>query len=167
MIGHLKWTNGRSDGHELIRTRSRWTFDAQPRSASAARNMKTKPPDGYELVENGSQLTACQERAREILRHRRRRYDLFGRSMFGEPAWEMLLRLYMLDSGQRQTLSRLAEFCGAPKTTAIRWIEYLEVQRLIRRESHPNDKRAEFVELTDRAREALELYLSETLSNGE
>lgn len=82
--------------------------------------------------------------------------------MFGEPAWEMLLLLYSLESGPRLTISRLAELAYASKSTAIRWIDYLEAQRLVQREGHPTDKRAIFVELTERARSMIELYLSET-----
>lgn len=33
--------------------------------------------------------------------------------------------------------------------TGLRWIEYLDQEQLIRREPHPTDARAVFVELTD------------------
>lgn len=101
--------------------------------------------------------------AREILVDRRRRYQAFGKAMFGEPAWEILLLLYVLQSGSRTTVSRLADLSGATKSTALRWIDYLESQRWIQREPHPTDKRAVFIDLTRRGREALEVYLSDTL----
>jgi DNA-binding MarR family transcriptional regulator len=85
--------------------------------------------------------------------------------MFGEPAWEMLLLLYALPS--RQTITRLAELASASKSTAIRWIDYLESQRLIVREVHPTDNRAVFVDLTDKGREAIRLYLSGTAATGD
>lgn len=83
--------------------------------------------------------------------------------MFSEPAWEMLLLLYPTGLGPRLTISHLSELAGASKSTGLRWIEYLEAQRLIRRESHPTDGRAAQVELTDKGREALDLYLCATL----
>jgi DNA-binding MarR family transcriptional regulator len=80
--------------------------------------------------------------------------------MFGEPAWEILLLLYAL--GARQTIGRLAELACASKSTTIRWIDYLEAQQLVTRQPHPNDKRAVYAELTDKAREAIRVYLSGT-----
>ena len=103
------------------------------------------------------------KRARDILANRRRRHDLFGKAMFGEPAWEILLLLYIVESGPRQTIGRLADLADASKSTALRWVDYLEAQGLVRREAHPTDKRAAFVELTDKGHAALELYLSDTL----
>lgn len=104
-----------------------------------------------------------QRQARNIIANRRRRHDIFGKGMFGEPAWEMLLLLYAFESEARQTITRMADLAGASKSTALRWIDYLEAQRLIRRDSHPTDRRAAFVELTEKGRQAIELYLSDTL----
>lgn len=106
--------------------------------------------------------SALMRRARDTLANRRRRQDIFGRAMFGEPAWEMLLLLYITEPGPRQSISRLADESGASRTTALRWIDYLEGQGLIRREAHPNDRRVAFVQLTEKGRESIELYLSET-----
>ncbi len=103
-----------------------------------------------------------QQKALEILALRRKRFSTFGKAMFGEPAWEMLLLLY--GTGRRQTISRLGDTCSISKSTAIRWIDYLEAQRWVARKSHPTDKRAIIVELTEKGREAIELYLSETVS---
>lgn len=105
---------------------------------------------------------SLQRRALRILADRKRRYAMFGKGMFGEPAWEMLLLLYALAPGPRQTITKLGEVVGASKSTALRWIDYLETQRLIRRESHPTDRRAAFIELTEAGVAAIELYLSDT-----
>ena len=102
----------------------------------------------------------------QMLTARRRRLERFGRAMFGEPAWEMLLLLYVTQDAQRHTVSRLAALSGGTRSTATRWIEYLERQQLIQRESHPTDKRMAFVELTDKGRDSLSAYLSETLPMG-
>lgn len=108
-------------------------------------------------AEAGSEA-ALRQGALEFLALRRRRHGLFGRAMFGEPAWEILLLLYAL--GSKQTVTRLAELACASKTTAIRWIDYLEGQRLVAREDHPTDKRAVCVDLTDKARDLIRLYFS-------
>ena len=122
-----------------------------------------EPSDSEPLPRQTAESQVLQRLARDILANRRRRHDIFGKAMFGEPAWEMLLLLYVVESGPRQTISRLADLAGASKSTALRWIDYLDAQRLVRRESHPTDRRAAFVELTEKARGAIELYLSDTL----
>lgn len=103
------------------------------------------------------------ERARAILAARRRRATLFEKTIFGEPAWEMLLLLYLNVSESRRTLSRLGELASLSKSTALRWIDYLDRLGLVRRQPHPTDKRAVFVELTKKGRESIDLYLSGTV----
>lgn len=129
--------------------------------ASRETTILIEPPELAHSTRASAHL--LQRHARDILANRRRRQDIFGRAMFGEPAWEMLLLLYVLESGPRQTIGRLADLAGASRSTALRWIDYLDAQRLIRRDAHPTDRRAAFVELTDKGKEALELYLSDTL----
>jgi DNA-binding MarR family transcriptional regulator len=103
--------------------------------------------------------------AEAILEDRRRRGLLFNPAMFGEPAWELLLTLFVMDQhGPRLTIGRLAQLAGTKLTTALRWLEYLEDQEFISREEHPGDARTSFVKLNDKARKALILYLSETLT---
>ena len=102
-------------------------------------------------------------RARLIFATRRKRSQIFGKGMFGEPAWDMLVALYVGDTaGPRATVGRLSELTEAPLTTAIRWLDYLEQQGLVHREPHPTDRRAIFVELTDKGRSVMERYLSGT-----
>lgn len=120
------------------------------------------PPVDGPLAQKSDGNRMLEGRARDILARRRARHEVFGKAMFSEPAWEMLLLLYVLESGPRQTISTLADLCAASKSTALRWIRYLEGQRLIQRESHPTDLRSAFVELTEKGRSTLELYLSGT-----
>ena len=125
-----------------------------------------EPPD--RLVSRGSipKLRLLQ-RAGEILADRRRRVLRFGKGMFGEPAWDILLQLYISEGGHRQTISAISELSGASRSTALRWIDYLDNRELISRKAHPTDRRMAFVELTDKGRVALELYLSDTLDTDE
>jgi DNA-binding MarR family transcriptional regulator len=103
-------------------------------------------------------------RAREILALRQKRAELFGPTMFGEPAWEMLLHLYSMAGAARQSMSRLAQLSGSSKATALRWIDYLLDRGLVSRRPHPTDLRTTFVELTDKGREKLEAYLADTIN---
>jgi len=103
------------------------------------------------------------ERARREINNRRRRTRIFSGAMFGEPAWDMLLILFVEQGRSRMTVSKLGKESGAAATTALRWLDYLDAQQLIRRIAHPTDGRAVFVELTDKAVQLLEMFLSETL----
>jgi len=107
---------------------------------------------------------AFVELAREIFENRRRRSAVFGTSMFGEAAWDMLLALYILDtSGGRQTVGGLMSQSGAPSTTAIRWLGFLVSRGFARREEHPTDRRSAFVSLTDEGRTKMDEYFSGTV----
>jgi DNA-binding MarR family transcriptional regulator len=88
---------------------------------------------------------------------------MFSAGMFGEPAWELLLNLYVMDiDGPRLTIGALIETAECPQTTALRWLHYLQDQGLIVKQEHPGDARTAFVRLTDKARLALDQYLSKT-----
>lgn len=103
------------------------------------------------------------ERARIILNSRRLRAKFFSPSMFGEPAWDILLVLYVTEMSQgRHSIGRLAEWIETPLSTAVRWIEYLERKLLVERERHPNDKRVVFIKLAEKGRKLLDDYLSGT-----
>jgi DNA-binding MarR family transcriptional regulator len=85
--------------------------------------------------------------------------------MFGEPAWDLLLLLYIDRDTTRQTIGKIANETGAAPTTLLRWIEYLEGQGLLSRYPHPTDRRSVYVQLTDKAQEKLNSYFSETLTD--
>jgi hypothetical protein len=123
-------------------------------------NPRTKPADDVTRM-------GMVARAREELGNRRRRVAVFGPSMFGEAAWDMLLALYIVDvAGQRQTIGNLMRFAGTPMTTAKRWLDFLITHDLVRRDFHPTDRRTSFISLTPKAREKLDMYYSETSTTG-
>lgn len=151
---------GGSEDHRVTLT-SRDVEDAArllrlltPRNGKKAGPGSANPPPHAALL----------EAARELLRRRHRREQLFGKAMFREPAWEMLVSLYAQQHDQRFTIASLSSHSGAPATTALRWIDYLEKRRLVRRRAHPTDARAFHVELTEEAQSSLDLYFYETLT---
>lgn len=80
---------------------------------------------------------------------RRRRDAVFGADLFADPAWDMLLDLYVNHCrGQRISISGLCLATAAPSSTALRWIGVLEKRGLITREADPTDRRRSFVSLT-------------------
>lgn len=163
-----------ADGPKVVTLTGRDLADAERLlSLLAGRRGETSEADQTHLPAADEPVIGPKEtdrrtllrRAKDVFAARRRRAQIFGKAMFGEPAWDMLLALYITEEhGSRQTVSRLTQFAGAPPTTALRWLNYLEKQKLITRESHPTDRRAVFVDISDKGREALNSYFSETLA---
>ena len=120
-----------------------------------------RAPAGAELqpVEHECELIRA---AQSILQRRQRRKYLFAPAIFGEPAWDMLLTLFVRDgSGASSTAVQLETAAATAPSTGVRWLSYLEKEGLVTRRKHALDHETEFVELTDRARDALERYLSD------
>lgn len=110
--------------------------------------------------------TALLEVARKTFVDRRRRLQHFSASMFSDQAWDILLALYITDqSGPRHTIGGITAFSGAPKSTALRWLGYLEEHQLVERQVHPTDIRASYVSLSDLARQRLDAYFGEVLTS--
>jgi DNA-binding MarR family transcriptional regulator len=101
------------------------------------------------------------ENARLTFANRSLRYEFFNKDMFGEAAWDMLLALYVAEqSGTRHTVSGLASLSGVATTTALRWLNFLQTEELVARQSNPIDRRVFYIELTDKGREGLDAYFS-------
>ena len=84
--------------------------------------------------------------------------------MFGETAWEMLLKLYVrYHTGRSSTVAQLQRGSRTHDSTASRWLGHLEEQGLVVRRAHPMDSTTTFIELTDAATEALDSYLGSIL----
>jgi DNA-binding MarR family transcriptional regulator len=110
-------------------------------------------------AEDETQSGDCGRRIAEAMFEvRKARSRIFPASMFNEPAWDMLLALYLADDAP--AAADLARWTNTPLTTATRWITYLEVHKLITREACPVDKRVQRVRLTDLARGKLKLLYS-------
>lgn len=94
--------------------------------------------------------------ARRMYKFRRRREErfsqLFGFGLFADPAWDLLLDLY-IHSAEAQEVSVSSACLGAaaPETTALRYVGELERMGLIERHRHAADKRVQLVRLTSKA----------------
>lgn len=82
-------------------------------------------------------------------RGRRLRDELLGSDLFGEPAWDMLLDLYVNHARKRRVpVSALCQASSRPATTALRWIGELQTRGLVCRRDSSADNRVSHVELT-------------------
>ena len=102
------------------------------------------------------------ELARQTYEDRRRRNKIFqSEELFGEPAWDILLDLFIA-AKERRRVSVTSACIGSavPSTTALRWISILERQGLLTREADPGDARRVYVRLSPRGYEAMLDYFA-------
>jgi len=145
------------DVDDAVRLLRRLLGDRQ--KAAAFDDLRQQP----RLVQDAQRFELIK-RARQELQDRRRRDDIFPLPMFREPAWEMLLLLYLED--RRFTIASLASASRAKPTTALRWIDHLIADQLIVRTGHPTDARAAHISISDKGRQALDLYFSGMTQSG-
>lgn len=97
--------------------------------------------------------------AESLYKRRVSRGRFFDKNMFGEPAWDMLLALYIAEMSRiENSVTQIASYTNGPATTALRWIDYLETRQLIVRTCHATDRRRQLVKLTDKARSQMDAY---------
>ena len=109
---------------------------------------------------SGPPSPALLERAESIQRVRRAREKLLGRAVIGEPAFDLLLCLY-LQSGQKgSSVTSLARPAGIAYSSAMRWIRYLADKGLVERADSTSDRRAICVQLTPSGRAVLDELFS-------
>lgn len=101
--------------------------------------------------------------AQQLYQMRRRRAVCFGSSdLFGEPAWDMLLDLYIAHArGQSVSVTSACIGAAVPATTALRHLGQLQDEGLIEREQDPRDQRRINVRLSELGVTRMESYFSE------
>jgi hypothetical protein len=110
---------------------------------------------------------ALADTARRIYAARRLRDRFFAAGLFADPAWDMLLGLYIAaDEGRDMSISSACASAAVPPTTGLRWLLRLEQERLVRRRPSSRDRRRVLVQLTEDAAERLEQALARIASLG-
>ncbi|RDC60587.1 hypothetical protein HME9302_01799 [Alteripontixanthobacter maritimus] len=100
---------------------------------------------------------------REIIRQREARGKFFDAALFADPAWDMMLDLTAARAEHaRVSITSLCIASGVPPTTALRWIATLTEAGLLERVEDPGDKRRAFMQLSDKAVDAMARYFVET-----
>lgn len=98
----------------------------------------------------------------EEYQERRRRSKYFDVDLFGEPAWDMLLDLFVAGAVERRlSVTALCYGSGSSQTTALRWLGVLESKGLVGRSADKLDKRRVWVMLTKQGDLAVRSYLLE------
>lgn len=107
--------------------------------------------------------------ARRYYRERRLRGQIFAdETLFGEPAWDLLLDLYIAAcEGKRTPVTSACIGAAVPNTTALRWLSILEKRGLIEREADASDARRYFVRLTLEAQDKMTRYFERACASSE
>jgi DNA-binding MarR family transcriptional regulator len=137
-------------------------ISAHPEALSTEHLLSVLQSSGQPQEASSKELSskALLERAESILRVRAARERMLGRAAVGEPAFDLLLRLYVR-SGQKETsLSSLARPAAIPWSSAMRWIRYLADRGLVECTDSRSDRRATCVQLTPSGRVMMDEFLS-------
>lgn len=120
--------------------------------------MATVEPMGEAAAED---LRAVLRRSAErILARRRLRDGFFGSDMFGEPAFDLLLDLFVQEiDGSNAYTTNVAVASGAPMTTALRQIAMLVDRGYVRRAPDPVDRRRVMLQMTEQGFQTMWDYL--------
>ncbi len=128
------------------------------RSPACAHVLRDNPGSGG----GGQQQSASTAlaNARRAYKRRQFRRELIGSpKLFGEPAWDMLIDLFIHESeGKKVATSALCLASTAPPSTALRLVNKLCEAKLLVKIDDPDDGRRQFVELTPDTAARLETY---------
>ncbi len=106
--------------------------------------------------------------ARKTYALRRKRSAIFGNAdLFGEPAWDIMLDLFVAH-GEGKTVSVSSACIGSasPATTGLRWLGVLADEGLVVRENDPEDHRRVMVRLTSTGQAAMERFFEAVVETG-
>jgi DNA-binding MarR family transcriptional regulator len=118
-------------------------------------------PKGADSEDERSRARAWADR---LYAERRRRDALFPDGLLGEPAWDLMLALFMArEKGQPMILCKAYRAAGVTDTTGRRLLDRMEEEGLITRRRAPRSRKMRVVELTDDAAERLIEYLARGL----
>jgi hypothetical protein len=102
---------------------------------------------------------ALLARVRAANAARKRRAKLFDPMLFRDPAWDIVLYLYLCHlEGRAVTVTQACLASPSPATTSLRHLTQLTQAGFLKRVAHPRDGRSSFIDLTEKATSKLKAY---------
>jgi hypothetical protein len=102
--------------------------------------------------------------AKSEFHNRRRRDSLIRHDLFAEPAWDLLLDLYVAHHNRQSVdVERLCAAAAVPETTALRWIGLLMEKELVTLCPRAGESANAQLALSARGVEEMERYLRDFL----
>ena len=124
------------------------------------------------LIEDAERAAAMHkgdltDYARQTLAGRKQRDRYFDPILFSNPAWDILLHLYVADAEAKPV--SVLDSCLAstvPQGVALRWLGYLKQEEMVIEMPDPARPRQTIVRLSDQTRSAVSAYLGSLVSLG-
>jgi len=124
------------------------------------------------LIEDAERAAAMHngdltDYARLTLIGRKQRDRYFDPMLFSNPAWDILLSLYVADADGKPV--GVIETCTAapvPQGVALRWLGYLKQEEMVVETPDPARPRQTIIRLTDQTRLAVSAYLASLIGLG-
>lgn len=107
-----------------------------------------------------SDHSSAEKAVRELIHLQRERSELFGRDLFLEPTWDLLLALYQAELEQRQlSTTSLVGCVDVPTSTALRWMAALEERGWVERTSDRLQASRSRIRLSTQASSAMRVLI--------
>jgi hypothetical protein len=98
---------------------------------------------------------------KSVIKSRNSRAEIFGTDIFRDPAWDMLLDLYVNRDENRETsVSSLCIAAGVPATTGLRYIAEMEANGFLSRRKDKRDARRVLIDADPLAMTGVERAIS-------
>jgi len=124
------------------------------------------------LIEDAERAAAMHngdltDYARLTLIGRKQRDRYFDPMLFSNPAWDILLNLYVADAeGMPVSVIDSCAAAPVPQGVALRWLGYLKQEEMVVETPDPARPRQTVIRLTDQTRLAVSAYLGSLISLG-
>jgi len=126
---------------------------ARPERSQPSLAGKERPRPAIDADATKGELLAF---ARAVLAGRRNRVRMLTGVDFGEPAWDILLDLFIsAGEGRLVSVSGVCVTCSVPPTTALRQVGLLVAAGYLRRIPDENDRRRVFLQLSEEAQQRM------------
>lgn len=150
--------------NELMQIAGEHGLVDRPAVAEFSERVDRVAPDVIRRTADFPNIEALIAVARREYQLRQARIGHIPEHLLGEPAWDILLDLYVNQLepvGISVTSSCIAS--GVPATTALRWLGVLETEGWIERRGDENDRRRYYLTLTAHGRGKMTAILSARL----